>query len=237
MIEATKLLDKSTDIPYYPSKYLVGFSERDKMTIGQERQQQILKESISLITEEGLEGVTMRKVAQRVGITEASAYRYYPNKRDLLSAVISSMSCRLLQPIRDLSSSDIPANEKLEQIVAHHIGFVLAQDGLPLVFLTEVAGSKNLKLADKIQEIMSEMHQIYVDTIIEFLPKENSQSAELLALPLMGLSAVLALQRRVGIKSAIQNDVSQVLLPAMIRSLSEMSGSISRDKKKVERKK
>ena len=152
------------------------------MTIGQKRKQQILKESIELIKVDGLEGLTMRKVAKRVGITEASAYRYFPHKRDLLLGIITSMSSQLLQPIRDMRDSDKPAEERLQQMVTHHIEFVMKEDGLPLIFLTEVAGSRQLELADKIQEIISEIHRIFQETIRELLPKDVPISSAVLQL-------------------------------------------------------
>ena len=44
----------------------------------------ILRESILLIDEIGLEQFTFRKLAQRIGSTEATCYRYFENKHKLL---------------------------------------------------------------------------------------------------------------------------------------------------------
>lgn len=44
----------------------------------------IVGQSILLLDEMGLEAFTFRKLAERIGTTEASVYRYFPNKQRLL---------------------------------------------------------------------------------------------------------------------------------------------------------
>ena len=49
----------------------------------------IISEGIKLIHELGFEDFTFKKLAQRIGTTEASVYRYFENKHRLLTYIIS----------------------------------------------------------------------------------------------------------------------------------------------------
>lgn len=49
----------------------------------------ILQHSILMIAENGLEAFTFRKLAQSIGTTEASIYRYFENKHKLLHYIIN----------------------------------------------------------------------------------------------------------------------------------------------------
>lgn len=49
-----------------------------------ERQQQIIKAAIKLISEGGFENLSIRKLANLVGISEPAIYRHFKNKSDIL---------------------------------------------------------------------------------------------------------------------------------------------------------
>jgi AcrR family transcriptional regulator len=52
--------------------------------------QRILTEARALFLEEGAEAVTMRAVAERVGVTATALYRHFDDKDDLLQEVITA---------------------------------------------------------------------------------------------------------------------------------------------------
>lgn len=51
----------------------------------------VVKEALALLDEVGIEGVTTRKLAERLGIKSASLYWHFKNKRDLLDAMAEAM--------------------------------------------------------------------------------------------------------------------------------------------------
>lgn len=57
---------------------------------GETRRRQIVEAAIGCFAERGYAGTTTRELAQRVGITEAALYRYYPSKQSLYDAIIEA---------------------------------------------------------------------------------------------------------------------------------------------------
>jgi AcrR family transcriptional regulator len=55
---------------------------------GKVRREQILHEAMECFAENGFRGTTTRLLAERVGITEAALYRYFPSKESLYQAIV-----------------------------------------------------------------------------------------------------------------------------------------------------
>ncbi len=54
-----------------------------------ERQLEIIRATIGLVSEEGLQNFSIRKLAKRVGVTEPAIYRHFENKDDLMIKLAS----------------------------------------------------------------------------------------------------------------------------------------------------
>src|SRR5215831_8127078 len=59
------------------------------MATDTDRRQQILREGLSLFSEHGVEGASLRELARRVGITQPSLYHYFPSKEALVEAIFA----------------------------------------------------------------------------------------------------------------------------------------------------
>jgi len=55
-----------------------------------ERQKEITAASVGLIADGGIQGLTIRALAERVGVSEAAIYRHFGSKFDILSAILRS---------------------------------------------------------------------------------------------------------------------------------------------------
>lgn len=64
--------------------------------------QQIVTEAVALLDAEGLEGVTLRKLAARLGIAQPSLYWHVPNKAAVVTAIADAI---LAQGLADLAGS------------------------------------------------------------------------------------------------------------------------------------
>jgi AcrR family transcriptional regulator len=60
----------------------------------------VLKTTAALVTEQGLRGVTMSRIAEDSGIGRATLYKYFPDVESILAAWHSSPrgSCRAFRP-------------------------------------------------------------------------------------------------------------------------------------------
>ncbi len=53
-----------------------------------DRQQQIVEESIKLISEKGIQGFTIKNLSKAIGISEPAIYRHFKSKIDILTTIL-----------------------------------------------------------------------------------------------------------------------------------------------------
>ncbi|HEV7846248.1 MAG TPA: TetR/AcrR family transcriptional regulator [Thermoleophilaceae bacterium] len=84
----------------------------------QERRDEIVAAALELLGNEGAEALSMRRIAERVGIRAASIYKHFPNKDALEAAMISVAFERQAKVFED-------ADGGLAGIAAAYRGFAL----------------------------------------------------------------------------------------------------------------
>src|SRR5690554_4964879 len=79
----------------------------------------IMKEAMSLFAEKGYEGMTMKEIAKRVGVTAPAVYAFYESKADLFIQICKGFLGNHFQIAFEQTMKDVdrPAKDKLEDIV------------------------------------------------------------------------------------------------------------------------
>ena len=69
----------------------------------------------SVLAERGADGLTMDRVATKVGVAKASLYNYFKDKNELLRYTYNRMVEPFFQAVEEVARADIPAAQKLTQ--------------------------------------------------------------------------------------------------------------------------
>lgn len=99
-------------------------------TIGSdgERTEAALRDAaLRLIARHGYEAVSMRKLADEVGVQAAALYRYFPTKEDLLFTLMREHMEALVASWAGLSDPEADPRVQLAAFVRNHIAFHLAR--------------------------------------------------------------------------------------------------------------
>lgn len=64
-----------------------------------ERQREIVDQAIDMIGESGLTGLTMRRLSERLGVTEPALYRHFKNKTAILAAILTVLEAETYERI------------------------------------------------------------------------------------------------------------------------------------------
>ncbi|HKK80741.1 MAG TPA: TetR/AcrR family transcriptional regulator [Prolixibacteraceae bacterium] len=124
------------------------------------RQIEIVEAALNLIDENGIQGLTIKNLSKRIGISEPAIYRHYENKIEILVAVLDSFS-RFMGEIRTVVGKQ---NRSLSQIEAMFTAFFTAFNDKPslvAVIFSEELFRNETRLSDKTSEI--------INTNIDFL--------------------------------------------------------------------
>ena len=125
------------------------------------RQLEILERTLEVVQETGLANLTLKRVAERVGFTEAAIYRHFASKRDLLLGLIALLSRRLLGRMREIAADvAAPPAARLERMVRHHVELLLATRGLPLLLIAEGVAGGDQELVERFGQVMDEYRDL-----------------------------------------------------------------------------
>jgi AcrR family transcriptional regulator len=158
------------------------------------RQEELLDLALDLARDVGIGGLTVRRLADRAGFTEAALYRHFPSKAALLQALMGRIESRFLPVMRGIAEDEerAPA-ERLTEVVRFHVRTVLAIEGLPILLLAEAAATGDEALQERIRSGAGGYLRI-LEGLLERLPlRIEPREASLV---LLGLSAAAAIRHR-----------------------------------------
>jgi AcrR family transcriptional regulator len=81
------------------------------------RTQEILAAAKELMSQKGLETVTMDDIAQAAGVAKGTVYLYFPSKDELIEALLSQVGENLLSALEAILTSGRDPHEKLRQVL------------------------------------------------------------------------------------------------------------------------
>ena len=84
----------------------------------------------SLLDERGTVGLTMDRVATKVGVATASLYNYFRDKNELLEYTYSRMVEPFYQAAEEAAGENVPAPQKLSRIIQTALQYVVKHKGL-----------------------------------------------------------------------------------------------------------
>ena len=135
----------------------------------EERQQQIAKAALKLISEQGVGGFTTAALAEEVSLAEGTIFRHFPNKQAIVLAAIDQLEERLAESFPD---EDMPPLKRLGTFMRHRLQLVVTHRGVFRAFFSEqlgmAAGDKGVAKMEKIKsESMDFLRQCLQDAADE----------------------------------------------------------------------
>jgi AcrR family transcriptional regulator len=183
------------------------------------RQEEILDRAMELVQESGLANLTLKKVAQRVGFTEAAIYRHFTHKQALVFALVDRLRDRLLGPVAVFAADQsLPARERLRRMVLHHVEVIRRTRGLPMLFLAEGVASGDEALLARMRGVMDTYQGLLVAVLRE-TGLQAEPPLEHQAVQFIGLSAVLGVQLRAFPEQALSDAEADALVSHYVRCL------------------
>jgi len=171
-------------------------TDSDSRTPPTARQEEILERAAELVQEAGLANLTLKKVADRVGFTEAAIYRHFPHKKALIFAMIDRLGERLLGPISVLAAErDRAPRARLLDMVGHHVHVLRRTQGLPILLMAEGLASGDAELVEHLGGVMRRYLGLLAGVLTE-LRLPLALPADRQAALFIGLPAALGMQMR-----------------------------------------
>ncbi len=131
------------------------------------RQQQIVDAARKLIFKYGSEHVTVRKIAQEVGVTEGAIYRHFPSKKDIMSLMADHIANNLLGDISKAKDRASTRLETLDLTMKNHFSAIEQRRGLSFRVIAEIITQGDKELNKKVAGIIDNYTKALQDLLAQ----------------------------------------------------------------------
>lgn len=139
-----------------------------------ERQQEIIETAIGIINEKGIQGLTIKNLSKKLGITEPAIYRHFENKIQILLALLDLLKKNTNVIFEAELNNDESAVRKIERLFGKHFKTFAEMPSLASVVFSEEMFRYEEKLIDKISEIIEINNKILM-----IILKQGQQNNEI----------------------------------------------------------
>lgn len=164
------------------------------------RQQEIVEAALAIISDRGLEALTIKGIAARVGFSDAAVYRHFRSKAQILSTIIDLFARDSARLLGEIHGCSCPALEKVRLFFLDRCRVFAADRVLATVMFAENLFQNDPLLAAKVRQVLQGHRRLLLDTI-----RSGQRQKSLRALPaehlftmVMGSLRLLVLQWRIG---------------------------------------
>ncbi|MBN1985456.1 MAG: TetR/AcrR family transcriptional regulator [Prolixibacteraceae bacterium] len=119
-----------------------------------DRQKQIINVSLDLIAENGIQGLTIKNLAKRIGFSESAIYRHYENKIEILVAILNYFKENAEKLFNTELNTEGDALTKIDHLFLNQFRIFSASPSLVAVIFSEELFRNEAILVAKVSEIM-----------------------------------------------------------------------------------
>jgi len=175
----------------------------------------LLEAALDLLDEEGAEGVGLRELARKVGVSAAAPYRHFRSRQALLEAVATE-GFRRFSAMMAAKEADFPPDEQLPVMAEAYVRFALVQPALfRLMFSRQVDKTGNKALHDAAREAYGSLAKAAAREV----PDAPSEGAVIAWSFVHGLSLLLLDEQILGVSPQNSDSLVRNLSQRFVRAL------------------
>ncbi|MCD4695615.1 MAG: TetR/AcrR family transcriptional regulator [Bacteroidales bacterium] len=162
-----------------------------------ERQQQIIEESIKIIDDKGIQGLTIKNLSKAIGISEPGIYRHFESKTEILLSILNNFKEMALMLSEMMETYEATAVEKLSFMFSKMLELFSETPSMVSVIFSEEIFKNEEVLKIKIVEILN-LHAQTIENIISKGQSEKNVREDIdeKSLALMAMGSLRLLVKR-----------------------------------------
>jgi AcrR family transcriptional regulator len=120
-----------------------------------DRQKEIVDVALQLIAEEGIQGLTIKNLAKKIGFSESAIYRHFESKTEILLALLDFFKEITTQLFAEQLQSNESSLVKIENLFMAHFSKFTQTPSLVSVIFSEDIFRNEEALSNKVAEIVN----------------------------------------------------------------------------------
>ena len=141
-----------------------------------ERQREIMGVSLELIAEKGIQGLTIKNLAKKIGFSESAIYRHFENKIQILFAILDFFKENTESLFKSELNNTDDSVTKINHLLKRQFTILSASPPLVALIFSEELFRNEEVLAAKVSEIMNSTFDILTNIIKTGQEKDEIRS-------------------------------------------------------------
>jgi len=129
------------------------------------RQKDIINAATELIGERGVQRLTTKSLAARIGFSEPALYRHFKDKNEILRSILLHFKGEMGAGLQSIVHSDLPGIEKLKEIISFQFDFFVKFPAVIMVIFSETSFQDNKSLSKTVKTILDEKRLMVYEII------------------------------------------------------------------------
>ena len=186
------------------------------------RQREIIESSIRLISDKGIQNLTIKNLANDMKISEPAIYRHFGSKMDILIAVLESFNEKTRKSLTSAAEGRSDSIARIKSIFTSHMEILTDNPSLASVIFSEEIFQNDKKLSEMVFFIMKGRMEVITDIIRK--GQENRQirsdiQPDELSLILLGSLRLIVTKWRLSNQSFDLKERGFVLLESLLKMI------------------
>lgn len=119
------------------------------------RQEQLIQAALAVIATHGVQGISIARVARRVGLVPSAIYRHFRGKDALIDSVIALIRDRLHSNVTVVMEQNSDAIDRLKSLLFAHVRVIRENEGILRVIFSEELHSGNTERKARVYELIN----------------------------------------------------------------------------------
>jgi len=129
------------------------------------RQKDIINAATELIGERGVQRLTTKSLAEKIGFSEPALYRHFRDKNEILRSILLHFKDEMGTGIKSIIHSDFTGIEKLKEIISYQFDFFVRFPAVIMVIFSETSFQDNKKLSKTVKTILDDKRTIVYNIV------------------------------------------------------------------------
>ncbi len=130
------------------------------------RQIEIIEATTELIGEKGIQNLTTKNLASKMGFSEPALYRHFKGKTEILKSVLLYYKERLGKGLKQIIDAKMSATEKIDKMIKFQFNHFTQNPAVIMVIFSETSFQYDTELSKTVAGIMTQKRAMVNEIIL-----------------------------------------------------------------------
>ncbi len=132
---------------------------------GDVRRSQIKSAVKEIIFYDGLQNLTTKNIAKKVGISEGTVFKHFTSKKAIIDGILDDVLEELVKPLGEIAAGHADTALRLEQYICFHLNYLTRNKGITILLFTEASYQNDLALKQRLNKTYQSLAQSFASIV------------------------------------------------------------------------